>query len=110
MNRPGHRIPAPARAPWLLAALLAGCASVTFTRETETSGTFRSSARSFTILSYELPRPATLAAHENVADSNLPQLRVTSERSTDWGWWNWVLEIVSTRSATVRGRWGDSGQ
>ncbi len=87
-----------------------GCASVDFTRDTATSGTFRSSARSFTILSWEIPRPALQAAHENAADSGLPELQVTSERATDWGWWDWVLEILSTRSATVRGTWGDDGR
>jgi len=89
---------------------LQGCASVRFERDTATSGTFRSSARSFTIFSFEFPRSAVLAAHENVSDSGLPLLRVTSSRSTDWGWWDWVLEIVSTRSASVRGTWGDPGE
>ncbi|MEZ6018049.1 MAG: hypothetical protein R3F49_23290 [Planctomycetota bacterium] len=102
-----------ARARLLAATLLcaaASCASVDFTRDTATSGTFRSSARSFTILSWELPRPAEQVAHENASDSGLPLLHVTSERVTHWGWWDWVLEILSSRSATVRGTWGDPGE
>lgn len=104
-RRPQARL---AAALALLAA--SGCASVSFTRETATSGTFRSSARSFTLFSFELPRPALQVAHENASDSGLPLLKVTSEHATHWGWWDWVLEIVSSRSATVRGTWGDPGE
>lgn len=92
-----------------LLALTAGCASVEFRRDTATSGTFVSSARSFTFLSWEMPRPALVAALENASDSKLPQLVITEQRATHWGWWDWVLEIVSSRSATVRGTWGDPG-
>jgi len=28
----------------------------------------------------------------------------------DWGWWNWVLDIVSVRVGTIRGTWGFSGE
>ena len=111
MPRPHRHAAVPARLAAAVALLVgAGCASVDFDRTTATSGTFRSSARSFTILSWEIPRPALQVAHENAADSGLPQLRVTSERATHWGWWDWVLEILSTRSATVRGTWGDPGE
>jgi len=109
MLRPGpaHR---PSRA--VVAALLcltAGCASVEFTRDTATSGEFESSARSFTFLGWEVPRSALVAALENASDSRLPQLVITEQRATNWGWWDWVLEIISSRSATVRGTWGDPG-
>jgi hypothetical protein len=87
----------------------ASCASVTFTRDTQTSGTFESSARSFTFLAWEMPRPALVAALENASDSRLPQLVITEQRATNWGWWDWLLEIISSRSATVRGTWGDPG-
>jgi hypothetical protein len=105
-GRPLH--PARAVAAALL-ALAAGCASVDFKRDTETSGTFESSARSFTFLGWEIPRPALVAALENASDSRLPQLVITEQRTTDWGWWDWLLEIISSRSATVRGTWGDPG-
>jgi hypothetical protein len=29
--------------------------------------------------------------------------------SPDWGWWNWVLDIVSVRKATIKGTWGFDG-
>jgi len=111
MIRP-HRPKVLAQALLTAAAALAatGCASVDFTRDTATSGTFRSSARSFTILSWDLPRPARQAALENASDARLPGMKVTEQRVTDWGWWDWVLEIVSVRSATIRGTWGDPGE
>ncbi len=28
----------------------------------------------------------------------------------DWGWWNWVLDIVSVRSARIEGTWGFEGE
>lgn len=87
-----------------------GCASVEFTRDTATSGTFRSSARSFTIFSWDLPRPARQAALENASDARLPGMQITEQRVTDWGWWDWVLEIISVRSASIRGTWGDRGE
>lgn len=109
MTRPGptlHPVRAVAAA---VLSLAAGCASVEFTRDTETSGTFESSARSFTFLGWEVPRRAIVAALENASDSRLPQLVITEKHATDWGWWDWVLEIISSRSATVSGTWGDPG-
>lgn len=109
MKRPGQaHCPTRAVAAALL-SLVASCASVEFTRDTATSGTFESSARSFTFLGWEIPRQAIVAALENASDSRLPQLVITEKRATDWGWWDWVLEIVSSRSATVKGTWGDPG-
>lgn len=98
------------RAPLLLVLCLAGlaaCASVRFERSTETSGTFVSEGTSFTIFSIDLPKEAVQIARENAADSRLANIRVDAVTKTpDWGWWNWVLDIVSVRKATVRGRWG----
>lgn len=109
MQRTGQA-PTPLRAvAAALLSLVAGCASVEFTRDTSTSGTFESSARSFTFLGWEVPRPALVAALENASDSRLPQLVITEKHATNWGWWDWVLEILSSRSATVRGTWGDPG-
>ena len=92
-----------------LLGALASCASLTIERETETSGTFRSTARTYTILGWDIPRRATQVAHENIADASLPNVRATKVRATDWGWFEWVLEIISTRSASVEGTWGYSG-
>lgn len=82
------------------------CASLDVTRDTETSGTFRSSGRSFTLLSWDMPRSAAQIAHSNVADTGLPNIEVTRASVTDWGWFDWILEIVGVRSANVRGTWG----
>jgi hypothetical protein len=109
MKRPGHALRSRCTSAAALLVLATGCASVEFTRDTATSGTFESSARSFTFLSWEVPRQAIVAALENASDSRLPNLVITEKHATNWGWWDWVLELVSSRSATVRGTWGDTG-
>ena len=88
----------------------ASCASLSVKRDTATSGTFNSSARSFTILSYAIPRPAIQIAHENIADASLPNTHATKVSRTDWGWFDWLLEIISVRSARVKGTWGFNGE
>lgn len=97
------------RASLLACTLLltvSSCAQLSIRRDTETSGTFISTGRSITFLSWEMPRPAIQIAHENAADAGLPNIQATSVRATDWGWLDWLLEIVSTRSARVTGTWG----
>lgn len=94
----------------LLACSLASCASLSVKRDTETSGTFRSTARSFTIFSWDLPRPAIQIAHENASDTGLPNMQHTDVWATDWGVFDWVLEIISIRSARVKGTWGFTGE
>ena len=92
-------------APLLLC--LGACASVDFERTTETSGTFVSVGKAFTILSIDVPKEALQIARENAADSGLAHMRVESVTvSPDWGRWNWLLDIVSFRKATLRGTWG----
>lgn len=88
---------------------LASCAQLSIRRDTETSGTFTSTGRSFTFLSWEMPRTAIQIAHENAADAGLPNIQATSVRATDWGWFDWILEIIGTRSARVTGTWGYRG-
>ncbi len=112
-----HHYPSrPRQAPAALAALLcatlgaASCASLSVKRDTATSGTFNSSARSFTILSYAIPRPSIQIAHENIADAGLPNTHATRVTHTDWGWFDWLLEIISIRSARVKGTWGFNGE
>jgi len=83
------------------------CASLSLKRTTQTSGTYHSSAWAFTIFSFDVPRGALIAARENAADihranTNEIQARVTP----DLGWFNWILDIVSIRKATVKGTWG----
>lgn len=90
---------------------LSACTSLSIERDTLTSGTFRSRAWSFTILSWDLPQAALDTARENASDTRLLNLQVEEVDVTpDWGWWNWVLDILSVRVATIRGTWGFSGE
>lgn len=89
---------------------LSSCASLSVKRDTSTSGTFNSSGRSFTFLSWDMPRPAIQIAQENAADAGLPNMHTTSVSATDWGWFDWILEIISVRSARVKGTWGFTGE
>ena len=89
---------------------LASCASVKFERTTETSGTFKSVGFAFTIGTIDLPKSAMQIARENASDSNLANMRVVEARvRPNWGWWNWVLDIISIRRAEVSGTWGFEG-
>lgn len=96
-------------APLLGAALLVSlcaCSSVKFERETETSGTYRSSSVAFTFFSIDMPADALQIARENASDSGLAAMVEKTARVTNWGWWNWVLDIISIRRAKVTGTWG----
>ena len=107
---PHARVVAPLLA-LLLALALTGCTSLQIDRDTLTSGTFRSRAWAFTILSWDLPKGALDIARENASDTRLVNMRVEEARVTpDWGWWNWVLDILSIRVATISGTWGFSGE
>jgi hypothetical protein len=86
------------------------CASVSFERETATSGTFVSTGWAFTILSIDLPKPAINIARENVSDANLANT-VVQEVSVipNLGPFDWLFDIISIRRAQIRGTWGFSG-
>jgi hypothetical protein len=92
----------------LLGALCASsCASVKFTRDTETSGRFRSSGLSFTILAYDMPKRALDIARENASDSRQSNLRIEKQRVFPYlGPFDWILDIISIRYARIDGRWG----
>ena len=85
---------------------LASCSNFKPVRTSETGGTFVSKGRSLTFLSWDMPRSALQIAQENVADSGRPNVIVTSTHVTDWGWFDWILEILGSRGAQVRGTWG----
>jgi hypothetical protein len=90
-----------------LLAFFASCASVEFRRDTETSGTFYSRGMSFTMLSVDMPKAALDIARENVSDARLPNVQVTEARVWPYlGPFDWLLEIIGVRRATVRGTWG----
>ena len=105
MNRPRLRV----ALVGVLLATVTACSSLEINRDTETSGTFKSSARTWVFLGWHMPRPAIQIAHENISDSGLPNVRETEVHRTDWGWFNWIIEIFSTRTAYVKGTWGYSG-
>jgi hypothetical protein len=110
MQRPARSFAATACA-LLVALSLASCTSLDIERDTLTSGTFRSRAWAFTILSWDLPKGALDSARENAADTRLVNMQVRKVKVTpDWGWWNWVLDILSVRVATIGGTWGFSGE
>ena len=95
--------------PLLAAALLGltGCANLEFSRETQTAGTFKSTAFAFTIISVDIPRSAIDAARENVTDARQPNVVMT--RATVWpylGPADWLLDIIGVRWAVVSGTWG----
>lgn len=94
-----------------LLVAFSACASVEFSRTTETSGTFVSRGRSFTIFSVDIPKEALQIARENAADAGLANMKVTEVTlSPDWGWWSWVLDIMSVRNARIEGTWGFEGE
>lgn len=97
-------------APVLAAVVLglgSSCASVSFERETATSGTFESTGLAFTILSIDLPKSAIDIARENASDARQPNTQITDATVTPYlGWFDWLLDIVGVRYARVSGTWG----
>ncbi|MCZ6596889.1 MAG: hypothetical protein O7B99_04550 [Planctomycetota bacterium] len=86
---------------------LASCASVKFERRSETSGTFTSSGWSFTVLSHDIPKDALNIARENASDARQPNMVVEETLVIpDFGWLNWMLDIISIRYARISGTWG----
>lgn len=94
----------------LLCACGSACASIEFTRETQTSGRFVSKGVAFTIGSIDIPRPAILIARDNAVDARLTNMQVTSSTVTpNLGWWDWLIDIIGIRWARIEGTWGFSG-
>ena len=87
--------------------VVSSCASVSFERDTPTSGTFRSTAWAFTVGGFDFPSPAVLIARGNASDSGLANLEVTSENVMPYlGRFDWLLDLIMIRRAEVRGTWG----
>lgn len=107
MPTPPSRTPRFTRALACALLALASCASVSFERETQTSGRFRSTGFAFTILSIDLPKGALDIARENAADANLAHMVVQEVTVIpNLGWFDWLLDIVGVRWAKVEGTWG----
>jgi hypothetical protein len=91
----------------LVLALGSSCASVSFERDTLTSGTFESTGLAFTILSIDLPKAAIDIARENASDARQPNTQITEASVYPYlGWFDWVLDIIGLRYASVSGTWG----
>ena len=109
--RPAAPLLRAALAGLTLAVLSTACASIDHTRETQTSGTFRSEAWAFTFLQWDFPAESGQIARDNAFDAGLPNLRVDQQvQSPDWGWWNWALDILSFRKTVITGTWGYDGE
>jgi hypothetical protein len=93
---------------WVIAPLiLGGCANLEFTRDTPTSGSFRSTGFAFTLISWDLPKGARLIAQENASDANLPNTVVQRDTVFPYlGPFDWLLDIVGMRYAVIEGTWG----
>lgn len=90
-----------------LALLVPSCASVKFERDTPTSGTFESSAWSFTLISFDIPGPALQVAQRNVSSSGQPNLIIEKSLVTPHLFFlDFLLDIVSVRYAKISGTWG----
>jgi hypothetical protein len=90
--------------------VLGSCASIDITRQTQTSGQFVSHGYAFTILSIDIPKPAVNIARDNASDARLTNMQVKEVIVTpDLGWWDWLLDIIGMRWATVKGTWGFTG-
>lgn len=91
----------------LLALALGSCSSVSFKRDTPTSGTFSSSAFTFTVLSFDFPGHAVEVARANASDARQPNTIVTNETILPYlGPLDWLLDIISFRYASCEGTWG----
>jgi hypothetical protein len=90
--------------------VLGSCASVQLNRTTQTSGTFRSTGVAVTILGWDLPKRAIDIARDNASDSGLVNMQVEHAHVTPYlGWFDWLLDIVGVRYASVSGTWGFDG-
>lgn len=107
--------PMPSRLPALVLAIaslvLGSCASISFQRDTQTSGTFESTGVAVTLVSFDLPKGALLIARENVSDANLANMVVTETTVIPYlGPMDWLLDIIGVRWARVRGTFGVAPQ
>lgn len=83
------------------------CANLSFTRKTETSGTFTSSGWAVTIFAVDIPKGALQIARENASDANMPNLAIDEVKVIpDLGPVDWLLDVLSIRYARIRGTWG----
>ncbi len=106
-----HRFLAASIAAVSICLALSGCASVSFERQTATSGTFKSTGWSITILQMDFPKGALMVARENASDANMANMVVENvTQIPSWPPLDWLFDIFSIRYASVSGTWGFTGQ
>ena len=94
----------------LALALACSCSSVSFQRDTESSGTFVATGWAVTLFSVDIPKSALNIARENASDANLPNTVVQEVTVAPYlGAFDFLFDIFCVRHATVRGTWGFSG-
>jgi hypothetical protein len=80
---------------------------VEFVRDTESSGTFMARGTGLTLFGVDVPRSGLNQARENASDAGMHNLVVT--QVTIWPFWgplDFLLDILSIRTATIHGTWG----
>jgi hypothetical protein len=94
----------------LLGLTLSSCGSVSFERRTEDSGTFQATGWALTLFAVDLPKSATNIARENISDADLPNMEVQSVELRPYlGRFDWLLDLICIRRASVKGTWGFAG-
>jgi len=82
---------------------------VEFVRDTQSSGSFVATGTGFTLFSVDVPRSGLDQARENASDAGLHNLVVTEVSVWPYlGAFDFLLDIISIRTATIRGTWGYS--
>lgn len=99
---------------FVCAAFLAqclACGTVSFQRDTASSGTFTATGLSVTLFGTDLPKGALMIARENASDANRPNMVVTQTLVIPYlGWFDWLLDVFSIRWAKISGTWGSRGK
>ncbi len=91
----------------LIAVFLTSCTTVEFSRLSESHGEFEAKGWCFTIFAIDIPKRAVDVPRENLSDARQPNMRVEEQIVTPYfGRFDWILDIISFRRATLRGTWG----
>ncbi len=99
----------PGAAALLVTLAASACSSVEFTRDTMSSGTFEATGTGVTLFGVDIPRSGLNQARENASDAGMHNLVVTEIVVWPyWGPFDFLLEILSVRTATIKGTWGFS--
>lgn len=92
-----------------LAALTAGCTSLSVLPTSPTAGSFRAEARAVRFLGMRIPRSSRDAAIEMASDRGLPNTRLDSAESYPALFFpfSWLNSILGFEGTIVKGRYGN---